>query len=433
MRKSGFSLLSLVAGVCLLPGTAFAEDAPAAPAAAPGVAPATPATQPAVANPAAPPPAVAPAATDTAAAAPAPAPPAEAVAAPAPTYPSTTITGFVEGAYHRMLGSAHIGVAVPTRAYDSSNGFLLHLAHVALKHQLNEHVFGVIEIDAGADVKYNHDPLFVPNNNGTGNSQQPLFDIQEAYGVYTDSGLTLTAGKFATYEGIEVIEGPANPTITRGFLYWLAEPVTHVGAKLHYATGPVDIGVGLVNGWDTNNAIFQTGDNNNKKTFIWRAAVTPSPMFFAALSGTYGVEQPDDKDARLSVDLTGAIVPTDFLTINFQGNLGSEKGTGADPTKTSSWLGFGLQPVIKSGAASLGARFEYFKDKNDSRSALTDGTSHDPSFLNLTVTPGYTFGGAFTVRGELRYDHSSQKVLAQAPSGGKSGQGTMAISASYMF
>jgi hypothetical protein len=427
MRKSGFSLLSLVAGVCLLPSAAFAQDAPAAPAAAPGVAPATPATQPAVANPAAPPPAVAPAATDTAAAAPAPAPPAEAVAAPAPTYPSTTITGFVEGAYHRMLGSAHIGVAVPTRAYDSSNGFLLHTAHLALKHQLNEHVFGVIEFDAGADATYNHDPI---------GYQRTLFDVQEAYAVATGEGLTFTAGKFATYEGIEVIEGPANPTITRGFLYWLAEPVTHVGAKLHYATGPVDVGVGLVNGWDTNNTLFQTGDNNNKKTFIWRAAVTPSPMFFAALSGTYGVEQPDDSDPRLSVDLTGAIVPTDFLTINFQGNIGSEKHVttmGVDPTKTSSWMGFGLQPVIKSGAASLGARFEYFKDKNHSRTVLTDGTSPDPSFLNLTVTPGYTFGGAFTVRGELRYDHSSQKVLAQAPSGGKSGQGTMAISASYMF
>ena len=35
MRKSGFSLLSLVVGVCLLPTAAFAQDAPAAPAAAP--------------------------------------------------------------------------------------------------------------------------------------------------------------------------------------------------------------------------------------------------------------------------------------------------------------------------------------------------------------------------------------------------------------
>lgn len=426
MRKSGFSLLSLVAGVCLLPSAAFAQaapapaPAPAAPAPAPGVAPATPATQPATANPAAPPPAEAPPVGEMAPAAPAPAPPAEAVAAPAPTFPSTTFSGYVEGAYHRMLGSAHIGQGVATRAYDSSNGFLLHAAHLALKHQLNEHVFGVIEFDAGADATYNHDPA---------GGQRTLFDVQEAYGVATGEGFTFTAGKFATYEGIEVIEGPSNPTITRGFLYWLAEPVTHVGAKLHYTAGPADIGIGLVNGWDTNNAIFATGDNNNKKTFIWRAAVTPNPMFFAALSGTYGVEQPDDSNARLSVDLTGAVVPTDFLTINFQGNIGSEKGIGFDPNKTSSWMGFGIQPVVKSGAMSLGARIEYFKDKNGSRTANPTG---DLSLLNLTITPGYTIASAFTIRGELRYDHADKEILSQAAAG-KKGQGTMAISAHYVF
>jgi len=428
MRKSGFSLLSLVTGVCLFPAAAFAQTPPAPPAPAPapaappaaeapGVAPATPATQPAATNAPAPPPAAAPA---DVAAPPAPAPPAEAVAAPTPTFPATTITGFVEGAYHRMLGSAHIGQAVATRAYDTSNGFLLHLAHLSVKHQLNENVYGVIEIDAGADATYNHDPS---------GAQRTLFDVQEAYGVATGSGFTFTAGKFATYEGIEVIEGPSDPTITRGFLYWLAEPVTHVGAKLHYTAGPADIGVGLVNGWDTNNGIFATGDNNNKKTFIWRAAVTPSPMFFAALSGTVGSEQPSDTNSRVSVDLTGAVVPTDFLTINFQGNLGSEKGVGTDPTKTSSWLGFGLQPVVKSGAMSLGGRLEYFKDKNGSRTLVTSG---DPSLINLTITPGYTIASAFTIRGELRYDHSSEPFLGQASIGKKS-QGTMALSAHYVF
>jgi hypothetical protein len=380
------------------------------------VAPATPATSP-VAAPAA----GAPPAAEPAPAAP-PAPPAEAAAPPAPTYPSTTITGFVEGAYERMLGSAHIGTPVATRAYDTSNGFELHLAHLSVKHQLNENVFAVIAFNAGADANINHNPGYAPGQ------QQTLFDVPEAYAVATGQGLTFTAGKFTTYEGIEVYQGPANPTVTRGFLYWLAEPVTHVGAKLHYATGPLDIGVGLVNGWDTNNALFETGDNNNKKTFIWRAAVTPSPMFFAALSGTYGVEQADDSDARLSVDLTGAVVPTDFLTVNFQGNVGSEKGVGTDPTKTSSWYGFGLQPVVKSGAMSLGARFEYFKDKNSSRT-LVPG---DPSLINLSIAPGYTIASAFTLRAELRYDHSSVAFLSQAAEP-KKDQGTVAISAHYMF
>jgi hypothetical protein len=324
-----------------------------------------------------------------------------------------------------MLGSAHTNFAVPVRAYDTSNGFELHLAQINLKHQLNENVYGFIAIDAGADAAVNHNPNGYPDKAGPGT----LFDIPEAYAVATGDNFTFTAGKFTTYEGIEVYQGPANPTITRGFLYWLAEPVTHVGAKLHYTAGPLDVGIGLVNGWDTTNGVLSTGDNNNKKTFIFRAAVTPSPMFFAALSGTVGSEQASDTNTRTSLDLTGAVVPADFLTINFQGNYGTEKGVGEVVTNTSSWYGFGLQPLLKSGAMSLGGRFEVFKDKNGSRT-LTAGS---PTLINLTIAPGYTIASALTLRGELRYDHSSVDMLSQDPAGPKKSQGTFALSAAYVF
>src|SRR5689334_20492364 len=107
MRKSGFSVLSLVAGVCLLPAAAFAQDAPA-PAPAPAAAPA-PAPAPAAATPVTTPPEPAPPAdhAPAAAAAEAPAapPPAPAEAAPAaPTYPQTTIQGGIEGTYSHSFG-----------------------------------------------------------------------------------------------------------------------------------------------------------------------------------------------------------------------------------------------------------------------------------------------------------------------------------------
>jgi hypothetical protein len=325
-------------------------------------------------------------------------------------------------------------VAIPTRAYDPANGFVLHLAHLSLKHQLNENVFAVVAFDAGADASWNHDP------SGT---QKTLFDVPEAYAVATGDGFTFTAGKFTTYEGIEVYQGPANPTISRGFLYWLAEPVTHVGAKLHYATGPLDVGVGVVNGWDTNNGVFATGDNNNQKTFIFRAAVTPSPAFFAALSGTYGVEKPNqDTDPRLSLDLTGAAVVSPMITINFQGNLGSEKNSDyVNPTKSASWVGFGIQPVFKMDAESLGLRFEYFSDSGLSRSGLAgtinpraaDGTLANTidkvGLWNFTITPGYTIASALLLRAEFRVDGASQPGLWAD----KKTQETVSLGASYTF
>jgi hypothetical protein len=385
-----------------------------------------------------PPPAPAPAAPAPAPA-PAPAEPAPAAAAPAPAapapvkYPVTTIGGYVEGAYHRTLGDTDFRYLLPTRAYDGSNGFQLHAAHLMVKHQATEHVTGQIEFDAGSDAAV--------NNFTIGTASPQLFDVPEAFASYSNNGITFTAGKFVTYEGIEVIGGPSNPTITRGFLYFLAEPVTHVGAKLHYASGPVDVGVGLVNGWDTNGR-FYTADNNDMKTAIFRAAVTPVPQFFAALSGTYGVEKAGATDnPRLSVDLTGAVIPNDKVTINFQANLGSEKAAGLpDPVTMAptdaSWLGFGVQPVIKLDAATIGARLEYFKDTKGSRT----GVPNDPSYMNFTITPGYTFDGAFTVRAEFRYDTCSEEALGVPtrnamgmPNPLKKNQSTIALGAHYTF
>jgi len=319
-----------------------------------------------------------------------------------------------------------MGVAsnvVPTRAYDSANGFLLNQASLFVKHQLNENVYAQVRFDAGANAGIN----------SFGTSR--LFDVREAYAVATGMGLTFTAGKFTTYQGIEVVDGWLNPTITRGFLYYLAEPVTHVGAKLHYTAGAFDIGAGVVNGWDTNNGYFATGDNNSQKTVIWRAAYTTAP-FWAAFSGTYGVEKTQvDKDPRLSLDLTGAVVISPMLAINFQGNYGSEKNIyGADGDKTASWVGFGIQPVVHVDAMSLGARFEYFSDTGLSRTSGFAGglaalDKDKVGLWNFTITPGYTIAGALLLRGEFRVDSANEEVLWN----GKKTQTSLAFGAAYMF
>jgi hypothetical protein len=407
---ASFSCVAFVLGTA----SAFAQAPPAPPPAAPP--PAPPAAPPAAAP-----------------AAPAEPAPAAAAAPAAPKFPTTTIGGYVEGAYHRTLGDTDYKLVLPTRAYDTANGFQLHAAHLVIKHAATEHVNAEINFDAGSDAAV--------NNFTAGTPSAQLFDVPQAFASYSNAGVTLTAGKFATYEGIEVFQGPNNPTITRGFLYFLAEPVTHVGAKVHYASGPIDVGVGLVNGWDTNGRFF-TADNNDMKTGIFRVGVTPNKQFFAALSGTYGVEKAGGtSDPRLSVDLTGAVIPNDNITINFQGNLGSEKAAGLpDPTTgaptDASWFGFTVQPVLKFDAVSVGARYEYFKDTKGSRTLV----ANDPTYMNFTITPGYTFDGAFTLRAEFRYDTCSEEVLGVPtlaangmPNPLKKNQSTIALGAHYTF
>ncbi len=426
--------LSLAIAGVIYPISAFAQaTAPAAaPAAAPEPAPAAApaaAPEPAPAAPAAAP-EPAPAAAAPAPAAAAPPPPAE---APAPT---ATIAGYVDAGYHLNISKNSYDTGAALRSYDAPGGFLLHAAHLAVSHSFSSEASAFVSLDFGSDAE-------LDNYNYAGNQSGPVSgvpaDVREAYVKWTPGDFTFQAGKFVTLNGIEVIDGPLNPTITRGFLFNLAEPLTHTGAKINYALGGgmAHIGVGLVNGWD------RLYDNNNQKTFLFNADVAPNSMFHAQISGSYGAEETnDDKDKRLTVDLTGAVV-LDALTLNFQGIFGSEPKVGAPDAngnpQDDSWYGFGLQPVYTMGAFALGARIEYFGDAHGSRLAANGDPGFDKaSMLNFTITPAYTPTKNIQLRAEFRIDAALSGTAAGGADdknifNGKSTQDTIALGAAYMF
>ena len=338
-----WGLAAVLAGA-VLPFTVRAQTAPPV-----VTAPAAPE------NPVAPPPqapaAVAPLAEPAPVAAPSPAelppaaaaevapPPAEPVAEEEPGLAPPIINGFVEAAYHINFSNSKVSEPIALRIYDpAGNSFALHAAHLAVTQRFSDAISATVEIDMGRDAFANGGQIAYPWGATTQFANQFGFDVQEAYANYTGGGFTLTAGKFVTYQGIEVIEGPLNPTISRGFLFGWAEPFTHTGVKLHYQAGDAfNIGVGVVNGWDL------IADTNQGKTFIARAAVfAPTDVFFAALSGSVGPEQAgNSKNQRISIDLTGAITPSGAFQLWYQANIGMEKGLLEGSTDYATWYGFG--------------------------------------------------------------------------------------------
>jgi hypothetical protein len=125
-----------------------------------------------------------------------------------------------------------------------------------------------------------------------------------------------------------------------------------------------------------------------------------------------------------------------MLTINFQGNYGNEKNMyGANGDKTANWIGFGIQPVVKVDAYSLGARFEYFSDKGLSRTSgfsaagVAAAGKDKVGLWNFTITPGYTIASALLLRAEFRVDGASEEVLWN----GKKTQTSLAFGAAYTF
>lgn len=335
--------------------------------------------------------------------APPPADPAPETAPPEPEAPaslSPAISGFVDGTYNYNFNRPAAGVT-PYHTYTAPHhSFLLNAAHVALTGSDGKLSYAV-EIDAGTDA-------FV-------NTLDDDFDIQEAWVSYTgEMGLGFKAGKFVTFNGIEVIESGSNPTISRGFLFGLAEPFTHVGALGTYKiSDQMDVAVGVVNGWDV------MVDNNSLKTLVGKFGLTMD-QFLVVLSAYSGPEQPlNDDDWRTTFDATG-MVKVGTIDLWFQANFGTEENAGdgppADPGDAT-WTGIGVQPVFHlSEALTLGARAELFSDNDGARTGL------DQTLFNVSVTPGYKLTQNLILRAEGRVDISSEDVYVDTDGEASSSQ-----------
>lgn len=306
---------------------------------------------------------------------------------------SPAITGHLDGTYNYNLLDPAGGTTLLHSYTAPHNTFLLNAAHVSFSGK-DETVAYNIELDAGSDAAFNS---FTYGSN--------FIDVQEAWVSYAhDSGLGMKAGKFVTTMGIEVIENTANPTISRGFLFGLAEPATHVGAMATYVINDTfDVAVGAINGWDL------VVDNNSFKSIVAKVGITTDKAL-ATISAIAGPEQPGNKDDwRIAVDAT-AVVDLDPVALWLQGNFGRE--TFMDGDTSTTWMGFGVQPVITfDDKLSLGLRGEVFID-GDGATRTGTGLMDGVTVINGSVCPGYKLADDLTLRLEGRLDFATEDIYA---------------------
>jgi len=324
-----------------------------------------------------------------------------------------TINGYVDTQYGYNFDAPGNGTTFG-RSYDAQDNNIANTAHLSISGMFNDNTNYVVDIDAGHDAN--------TTVGGTNNASAVV--LQEAYVNYVGaSKLGFKVGKFATYQGIEVIETNANPTISRGYLFGMAEPFTHVGGVVTLALGKLDFAAGFVNGWDVAN------DNNPGKTFVGKIGLNLGDALAATLSGYHGPEQTQSAplpannvidgnsgNNRDSIDLTilTKIIPS--VDLFLQGNAGTEENAadtngavgGVVVDDRASWSGVGVQPVVHFGDKfSVGGRVEYFADPQGVRS----GSGINNTYLtNFTFTPGYKINDNLLVRAEYRYDTSNKKV-----------------------
>ncbi len=298
------------------------------------------------------------------------------------------LSGHVAATYNYNLMKPAGGVT-PFHSYTAPhNTFLLNQAHLAVTGSDDKFAYAV-EIDAGTDAFLN--TYLSP----VGPS---YFDIQEAYVSYTAaSGLGFKAGKFVTYNGIEVIESPANPTISRGFLFGLAEPATNVGALGTYKiSDTLDVALGAVSGWDL------IVDNNDNKTIVAKLGVTKEKL--GLVISSYAGKETNNTDWRATLDAT-AVIKMAKMDLWLQANVGFEEGVAA-MGEDGMWMGFGVQPVMRiDDKLSLCGRVEAFLDGDGAR------TGAEQTLINVSVAPAYKVHERVTIRAEARLDFSSEDVF----------------------
>jgi hypothetical protein len=323
----------------------------------------------------------------------------------------TAVTGSVETGYNFNFNGKTSNIG---HAYDlAARTFTLNNAHLAIGGSDSASGLGWdVESDLGTDAIM---------NNGFDWHTPNIINLQEAYLTYAfgaGKAFGLKAGKYATYEGIEVIENAANPTITRGFLYTFAEPVTHTGLELSWASSKIDAHVGMINGWD--NVI----DNNKMMSFVGKLGVNMGDPLALTVSGIWGPEQAGNTDNnRLSLDATGVTKVVPKVDLWFQGNYGMEDKAGLNG-KDASWFGFGLQPLVHlNDMFGIGLRYEFLYDDQLSRTGSTfftpatlpSGTT-DLTLQNISVAPTAWLTKMLMARLEWRMDFASEKIYIDGDS-----------------
>ncbi len=330
------------------------------------------------------------------------------------------ITGYVDTTYVYNLDRPASRKTALRTMDQKTDTFLLNAAQVAFDGSVPNAERGDVgyrvELDYGTDAA-------VYKSAGTGidaglpaapSNVAVNFEIQEAFLTYKCpmTGIQGKFGKFATFQGIEVIESKDNFLITKGHLFGLAEPFTHVGALAGYAFPKfIDVWVGAVNGWDV-----QT-DNNSGKTFLAKIGFNFGEMAFGNISMSRGSEKTNNtNDALTSVDTTWFLKPVKPLTVALQLNGGENENTsiadrnsdGTADGGAGHWYGASIQPKVDIGNFFVGGRYEWFSDLDGARTGTTQ------ILQNITLAPGINLTDNLMFRIEYRHDWSSRMVFEDA-------------------
>ena len=268
--------------------------------------------------------------------------------------------------------------------------------------------------------------------------------VKQLYLTYSlSSKVKITAGKFATHVGYEVMDAPLNRNYSMSYMFTNG-PFSHTGVKLDVTAGSVGFMVGVANFIDQTSsttstktliAQFSGGSKNGKlKAYLNYAG------FFGSKEGnnpTYSIINnqagfPIGYSALKSLsqfDLVVNATVTDKFGIGFNATVQDRKQITGSLLPDGSWKGFALYLNIDpTPAVGLTLRSEYI---SDSKLVLPGAFGAKNIFAN-TLSLNYKVG-PFTLIPELRFESAQSEIYTKNDGTSSKSTATALLAAVYKF
>ncbi len=406
----------------------------------------------------------------------APAPAASPAASPSPTAtptPPWSISGFGDATYTRPLptgGTFLFTNGAPARVFDGITGintkapsetdFVPNNLNFNIRKNTSQGLGGDVEISLGSDANVIA---------SYGGSAGTYTDITQANLYYATGPWTLTAGKYETLAGYEVIENPNNNQISRSILFGYAINFTNTGLRLQYAPSHWTFTAGANYGWDQiistqglatieggvawnpssmfslSGDIYSGTEPSSLTPYPTGATIAPKPSGTAMYPYGFGTITGTIYGTRTLVDIVGHWNPSSILNfgINYdtaqQTNDQLFTSTGALVTNlaglpilgTAKWngiAGYGVWNV--NSHVTFSGRYESFNDTNGVRTGFAQ--TWDEGTATFQFVP--QFAPNWKARLEYRADWSNNPVFARYTSPlGTAATNNSSIAAEVLF
>jgi hypothetical protein len=311
------------------------------------------------------------------------------------------------------LGESRDGLA--NAYHGNSNSFQVDEAWFEISNEATPESRGGFQIDVLMGMTA--DVLCDDDSNG---STPCLYNANISYlAPITESGMEITAGRFATVIGAERPGAPYNFNITRG-LVWNLQPVSHMGVKVatKYDSG-IDwmLGVSNTSGYE-GGGIAQQTDFDDEKVFLWRVGYQMSDTMAIAVSGLWGgdcaltactdvANDGRSKDKQGVVDMVLDWNPSDRLSTWLNVDwIWTDSENRAGDARALAIAVAGRYAV--TDATGFALRGEYVRSWDDYLEVTASaGPTEDQNLWSITGTIDHKLTDHLTVKAEVVYQEGS--------------------------